>query len=184
MMIARISREASWGPDGDIFEPSRGPPGGLLGASSGLLEGLWGPPGGRLGASSRSTGDFLGACWGFLEACLLGASPGGKLEISGRGPPLGPLLGPSWGSLGLSWAPLGPPRGPTWGGRWGPGGRPGAPEALEQQWTTPWNSMNFASLGPQRGRLGALLGLLLGLSGSDGGIWAPLCVCGDLPGPS
>ena len=49
--------------------------------------------------------------------------------MSVRVPPLGPLLGPSWGSLGLSWAPLGPfwgPLGPSWDPLGGLLGRLGA----------------------------------------------------------
>ena len=61
-----------------------------------ILGGLLGP----LGAS-------VGASWG-----LLGPSWGGRLGLSVQAPPLGPLLGPSWGPLGpllgLSWAVLGP----------------------------------------------------------------------------
>ena len=37
----------------------------------------------------------MGVSWG-----LLGASWGGKLDFSVRGPPFGPLLGRSWGPLG------------------------------------------------------------------------------------
>ena len=55
----------------------------------------------------------MGASWG-----LLGASGCGGLVFSVRGPPLGPLLGPSWPPLGPvlgpSWAVLGP-LGPSWG---------------------------------------------------------------------
>ena len=68
----------------------------------GRHDGPRGPPWGLLGAS-----------WG-----LLAASWGGRFELSLQAPPLGPLLGPSWGSLGPSWAPLGPfggPLGPSWG---------------------------------------------------------------------
>ena len=69
-------------------------------------------------------GGLLGASWGLLGPSwgLLGPSRGGRLEFSIRGPPLGPLLGPSWGPLGLSWAPLGPswgPLGPSQGSLWG-----------------------------------------------------------------
>ena len=83
---------ASW----DLF----GPLGGLFGAS-------WRPLGGLLEAASKPLGGRFGASFGPLGA-LLRLSRGGRLEVSVRGPPLGPLLGPSWGSLGMSWTPLGP----------------------------------------------------------------------------
>ena len=73
----------------------------------------WGPFWGFLGGLLGASWDFLGASWG-----LLGASRAGRLEFSVRGPPLGPLLVPSWGPLGPSWAPLRPswsPLGPSWG---------------------------------------------------------------------
>ena len=66
----------------------------------------------------------MGASW-----APLGASRGGRLEFSVRGPPLGPLLEPSWSPLGPSWAPLGPswrPLGPSWGPLGGLLGRLGA----------------------------------------------------------
>ena len=86
---------------------------------------------GPLGASFGPPGGLLAASWGLLGASrgLLGPPWGGMLEFSVRGPPLGPFLGPSWGSLGPSWAPLGPsrgPLGPSWGLLGGLLGRLGA----------------------------------------------------------
>ena len=79
----------------------------------------------------------MGASWGLLGASwgLLWASWGGKLEFSVRGPPLGPLLEPSWGPFGPSWAPLGQSwgsLGPSWGPLGGLLGGLGA--VLEASW--------------------------------------------------
>ena len=65
------------------------PLGSRFGASWGLFWVSWG----LLGASWG----LLGASWGLLEA-----SWGGRFGFSVRVPPLGPLLGPSWGPLGPS----------------------------------------------------------------------------------
>ena len=79
-MPVEISWEASGEPLGCSFESSWGSLGGLLGPLLGLLGPL---------------GDFLRACWRFR-----GSHWGGGLEISVRVPPLGPLLGLSWGLIG------------------------------------------------------------------------------------
>ena len=89
--------------------------GGLLGAVLGPLGASFGPFGGLLGR----LGGLLGASWGLFGASwgLLGAPSGGRLDFSVFCPPLGPLLGPSWGPLGPSWAVLGPSwgrLGPSW----------------------------------------------------------------------
>ena len=55
---------------------------------------------------------FSEASWG-----ILGASSGRRVDLLVCVPALGPLLGPSGGYLGLSWAPLSPftgPLGPSW----------------------------------------------------------------------
>eukprot|EP00959_Pyramimonas_sp_CCMP1952_P141458 2960804-Pyramimonas_sp.AAC.1 len=62
-------------------------------------------------------GSLLLASWG-----QLGASRASDLEISVRGPPLGPFLGRSWGTPGLA----GEPPGPFWGPLRGLMGRLGA----------------------------------------------------------
>ena len=114
-----------------------------------------------------------------------------KFEL--RFPSLGPLLGPSRGSLGPSWGPLGPSWGRLGGllGRLGASGRrkrenpPNLPKfmeslvfcVLEPSWEASWRhpGASWRLLGPSGGnlgrlgaifrRLGALLGCLGGLLG-------------------
>ena len=131
--------------------------------------------------------------------------------MSVRVPPLGPLLGPSWGGLSWavlgasravlapSWAVLGPswgPLGPSWGGLWGLVVRLGASEARKGE--NPKNigniqrkSMIWVSWGSLGMPLGALfrplgpswghLGRLGALLGRLGGLLDPL---GRFLGPS
>eukprot|EP00959_Pyramimonas_sp_CCMP1952_P417616 8749569-Pyramimonas_sp.AAC.1 len=80
--------KAFWGHDflgcvGGLFGRSLGAPWGSLGASWGPLERLTGLRGSLLVASGG----------------LLAASRARDLEILVGGPPLGPLLGSSWGTL-------------------------------------------------------------------------------------
>ena len=82
-----------------LLGPVLKPPGGRLGASRGLFWASWGPLGALLGRVGRLLGR-LGAVLGHVGRLL------GRLgAILGC---LGPLRGPSWGRLGLSWAPLVP----------------------------------------------------------------------------
>ena len=94
----------------------------------------------------------LGASWG-----LLGASWGGRLGFSVRVPPLGPLLGPSWGPLGPSWGALGGLFGGLGGllGRLGASGRRKGENAKIIQ--KPYDNQRLWLLG-------ALLRRVLGLS--------------------
>ena len=92
---------------------------------------------------------LLGASWS-----LLGAKEGGSLEFSVPRPPLGRLLGPSWGPLGRSRAPFGPSWGPL-GPSWGPFGLYGAALAVL--------GLSWGLLGPSWGLLG-LSWVLLGPS--------------------
>ena len=101
---------------------------------------------------------------------MLGASGGSWRPLGGLlgppVPPLGPILGLSWGPLGQSWAPLGPSV-PSWailGASWGP-------------------------LGPSWGDLGDILGRLGCCEGPKGGCakhvcfpkdWDDLCFLGVL----
>ena len=99
------SFEVSWRQFWSILEPLLG----LLGPPDAPWDARWGfvgLPETLLGASGGLRGRLLGASWSFL-----GASWGGRLDFSLRGPPLGSLLGPSGGPLGPSWAALGP----SWG---------------------------------------------------------------------
>ena len=112
--------EAGKGRGGEAFVGPLGTVWGPRVASFGLLGGVLGPLGG-----------FWGARWRSRES-----SWGGGRQMSVLIIPLGPLLGPSWGSLGPSWALLGPswsPLGPSWGPLGGLLGRLGA--ILGISWT-------------------------------------------------
>ena len=96
----------------------------------GLLEAIFGLLGGPKRASCEPFGSFLRPLGGFAGALrgLLSASWDRRLDMSARVPPLGPLLGPSWGLfgflgalfgrlgalLGASWAVLGGSMGASW----------------------------------------------------------------------
>ena len=101
-----------------------------------------------LGPVRRTPGDFVGPLRGVSGH--LAVSWGGALELSVGGPPLGLVLGPSWGSLGPSWAPLGP----SWGPLGGLLGRLGAPWAVLERSSGP-RGPSWYSLGDVFGRPGA-----------------------------
>ena len=102
---------------------------GLLGFCRALLGVLW--------SSLGPSGDFLGRSWSILGTFVppSGFTPslshaagdklrGERLVMPVRIPPLGPILGPSWGSLGPSRGLWGRLRallgvlGPSWGPHW------------------------------------------------------------------
>ena len=95
-----------------------------------LLEAIFGLLDGPKRASCEPLGSFLRPLGGFVGALrgLLSASWDRRLDMSVRVPPLGPLLGPSWGLFGflgalfgrlgahsgVSWAVLGGYMGASW----------------------------------------------------------------------
>ena len=95
----------------------------------GLFWVSWGPPG--------ASWEPLGCLWRLLGAswCLLVHTGGGWLGFLLHGPPVGSLLGPSWGPLRLLWALLllfWDSLGPSWGALGGLWGRSVA--VLETSW--------------------------------------------------
>ena len=120
-----------------------------------------GPPGGLLGRKARACGSW-----------------------SPSGPPLGPVLGPSWAILGASWAVLGPSwavlgpswklLGPSWGGLGRLLGRPVTSESPKDNFV---ENVRFTKGMGQFLRLGALLGRMLeaswGLLGASLDVWRP-----------
>ena len=115
-------------------------------------------------------GVLLGASWGLLGASwrLLGPLGAESSEFERCFLPLGPLSGPSWGSLRPSWVPIVPswaPRGPSWSPLgsfpcrlWGLLGRLGLGESSRGEHT---ENIRFPIRMAQFWLLGALLECLL-----------------------
>ena len=127
---------------------------------------------------------------------LQAASRATDLEISVGGPPLGPLLGSSWGTVGLSGEPPGPA---LFGASWPVLERSEGPpsEAVRERWEagkarTPKSKtlgkrVNLAFQGPLGGplesvleRVGVLVGRLEGSLGVFGASWDRLGPSRDL----